>query len=418
MSNSTSPNLLESLSSALSDLVARTAPTLVSVHSQRARSSGFVWRPNLVVTAEEALAEDGEVTVVLPGGDTAAAHLVGRDPTTDVALLRIERDNLQAVTLDTTPVTPGALSVVVGAHDGRPTAALGIVSSAGPAWYSLRGGRIDTRIELDTSLKRSAEGGLALDAAGRAVGMAVFGPRRRVLAIPSATLERVAAQLENHGRIARGYLGLGLQPVQLDDGGLGAMVMTIDRDGPGTAAGVRQGDVIVRWNGVPIETVQALIRIAWVRQHRLGCGALHPSCGRANGSPPYHWREAADLTFEEGRPVLIALEVEEPILADRLAALLASIPGLRLARPGEVADVALVAARASEQAREDAALTARELEVLALLAEGASNKEIAQRLGISVHTAKFHVGQLLDKLDATGRTDAVTHAARRGVIQL
>ena len=134
------------------------------------------------------------------------------------------------------------------------------MSSAGPAWYSLRGGRIDTRIELDTSLRRSAEGGLALDAAGRAVGMAVFGPRRRVLVIPSATLERVAAQLENHGRIARGYLGLGLQPVQLDDGGVGAMVMTIDRDGPGTAAGVRQGDVIVRWNGVPIATVPALIR--------------------------------------------------------------------------------------------------------------------------------------------------------------
>jgi DNA-binding NarL/FixJ family response regulator len=84
------------------------------------------------------------------------------------------------------------------------------------------------------------------------------------------------------------------------------------------------------------------------------------------------------LTFEDGRPVLIALEVEEPILADRLAALLAFVPGLRLARPGEVADVVLVPARASEQAREDAALTARELEVLALLAEGASNKEIAR----------------------------------------
>jgi DNA-binding CsgD family transcriptional regulator len=124
------------------------------------------------------------------------------------------------------------------------------------------------------------------------------------------------------------------------------------------------------------------------------------------------------LTFKDGRPVLIALEVEEPILADRLAALLASVPGLRLARPGEVADVAVVTARASEQASEDAVLTARELEVLALLAEGASNKEIARRLRISVHTAKFHVGQLLDKLEATGRTDAVTHAARRGVIQL
>ena len=124
------------------------------------------------------------------------------------------------------------------------------------------------------------------------------------------------------------------------------------------------------------------------------------------------------MTFEDGQPVLIALEVEEPALADRLAALLASVPGLRLASPREVADVALVTARAPEQASEDTALTARELEVLALLAEGASNKEIARRLGISVHTAKFHVGQLLDKLDATGRTDAVTHAARRGVIQL
>ncbi|MCJ9706564.1 response regulator transcription factor, partial [Bradyrhizobium sp. SHOUNA76] len=66
----------------------------------------------------------------------------------------------------------------------------------------------------------------------------------------------------------------------------------------------------------------------------------------------------------------------------------------------------------------DIALTQRELDVLALMAEGASNKMIARRLGISVHTVKFHVGSLLDKLDATGRTDAVAHAARRGVIEL
>src|SRR3954447_11152455 len=260
MSNSASPTLLEGLSRALSELVAKTAPAVVSVHSQRARSSGFAWRPNLVVTAEEALAEDEEVTVILPGGDTAVAQLVGRDPTTDVAVLRIERCDLQAVTLDTAPVPPGALSVVVSALDGRPTAALGVVSSTGPSWHSLRGGQIDARIELDASLKRSAEGGLALDAAGRAFGMAVFGPRRRILVIPSATIERVAAQLESHVRVPRGYLGLGLQPVRLEDGGVGAMVMTIDSDGPGAATGVRQGDVIVRWNGAPIETVQALIR--------------------------------------------------------------------------------------------------------------------------------------------------------------
>jgi DNA-binding CsgD family transcriptional regulator len=117
--------------------------------------------------------------------------------------------------------------------------------------------------------------------------------------------------------------------------------------------------------------------------------------------------------------VVLAIMVDDPTLADRLAALLSEVPGLRLARPDETADVALVSLRAADMPPEqDSALTPRELEVLNLVAEGASNKTIARRLGISVHTAKFHVGSLLDKLDATGRTDAVTHAARLGVIQL
>lgn len=118
-------------------------------------------------------------------------------------------------------------------------------------------------------------------------------------------------------------------------------------------------------------------------------------------------------------PIAISIEIEDPALADRLAELLSALPGVRLAGRGERADVALVApARPNLPMATEAALTPRELEVLALLAEGASNKAIARRLGISVHTAKFHVGSLLDKLDATGRTDAVAHAARRGVIHL
>ena len=124
------------------------------------------------------------------------------------------------------------------------------------------------------------------------------------------------------------------------------------------------------------------------------------------------------MSAAETGPVLIALDIDEPALADRLAAMLAAVPGVRLVLAGEAADAVLVAARALAQPGEDAALTPRELEVLALMAEGASNKMIARRLGISVHTAKFHVGQVLDKLDATGRTDAVAHAARLGVIQL
>lgn len=115
--------------------------------------------------------------------------------------------------------------------------------------------------------------------------------------------------------------------------------------------------------------------------------------------------------------IVLALEIDDPVLADRLAALLGNAAGLRLAGPGEQA-AATIVARDSRSMPEDIALTQRELDVLALMAEGASNKMIARRLGISVHTVKFHVGSLLDKLDATGRTDAVAHAARRGVIEL
>jgi DNA-binding CsgD family transcriptional regulator len=116
--------------------------------------------------------------------------------------------------------------------------------------------------------------------------------------------------------------------------------------------------------------------------------------------------------------IVIAIAVSDAGLSDRLAVLLADVPGVRLAAPGEAADAIIVTPEISAQNDPDAKLTPRELEVLALLAEGASNKEIARRLGISVHTAKFHVGSLLDKLDATGRTDAVAHAARLGVIEL
>lgn len=115
---------------------------------------------------------------------------------------------------------------------------------------------------------------------------------------------------------------------------------------------------------------------------------------------------------------MVAINVSEPALSDRLAALLAAVPGVRLAAPGEPADVVLSVPGSSPSPDCDAGLTPRELEVLALLAEGASNKTIARRLAISVHTVKFHVSQLLDKLDATGRTDAVAHAARLGVIHL
>jgi S1-C subfamily serine protease len=206
------------------------------------------------------LSEEDEFIVTLSGGDTVAAHLVGRDPTTDIALLRVESD-LQPFSLTESPMVAGALVVAVGAEEDASTVALGVVSLASGPWRSLRGGDIDARIELDMRLRKSAEGGLVLDAGGEAIGMAVFGPRRRVLVIPTATIERIAPKLASNGRIARGYLGLGLQPVTIVGGeGSGAMVMSVDPQGPGALAGLYQGDILVAWNGEPIRHVHSLLR--------------------------------------------------------------------------------------------------------------------------------------------------------------
>jgi DNA-binding CsgD family transcriptional regulator len=122
---------------------------------------------------------------------------------------------------------------------------------------------------------------------------------------------------------------------------------------------------------------------------------------------------------EVAAPIRLALKIDDEALAHRLAALLTNVPDLRLVGSSEAADVVVVRSNvASASTHSDVLLTPRELEVLTLLAEGMSNKAIAGRLGISVHTAKFHVGVLIDKLDAVGRTDAVAHAARLGVIHL
>lgn len=261
MTDPASSSRLQDFSMALASVVAAAAPGVVSVHSQRSRSSGFMWRPGRIVTADEALAEEGEIAVTLSGGDTVQATLAGRDPTTDIALLRIDRTDLPPTPLHTTDVAAGSLALVVGAQDGAAIAALGIVCRSGGAWRSLRGGEIDARIELDVSLRSRAEGGLVLDAAGHAVGMAVFGPRRSVLVIPAATIERVAARLESHGRIARGYLGLGFQPITVEGGKeSGLMVMSVDPQGPGAAAGVHQGDILVALNGEPISHLKSLLR--------------------------------------------------------------------------------------------------------------------------------------------------------------
>ena len=269
MAESTNP--LVAFSDHAAQLVERTANSVVAVHGGgRWSSSGVHWRSGVIVTAEEVLERDEDIKIALPGGRLAAASLAGRDPTTDVAVLRFQPDGLPAAqTADAAALHPGHVVLAIGNHEGAPVASLGIVAVVGGAWHSLRGGTIDALIRLDLVLSPAAEGGALVDAQGRVVGMAVLGPRRRVLAIPTSTIDRVVDQLLAKGHVSRGYLGAGLQPLRRgrpsDDAepsgsGRGVLVVSIDPGGPSARAGLLVGDIVMTWNTEPVDRVREFMR--------------------------------------------------------------------------------------------------------------------------------------------------------------
>lgn len=249
------------LSSASADAVAALSSHVVEVQSHRSLASGFVWREGLIVTADETLGEDGKIEIELANGDVLNATLVGRDPATDIALLRADGSQAKPVAFGTQSVRPGSFALIVGAAESAPLAAFGVIVAVGPAWQSMRGGSIDARIEMDVRLRYRAQGGLAIDGNGQAFGMAVRGPRGRTLIIPAATIDRIAGQLAEHGRVPVAYLGVGLRDVPLDDGSFGAMVMTLDHEGPAAAGGLHQGDIILSWAGTRMTHVHALLGV-------------------------------------------------------------------------------------------------------------------------------------------------------------
>ena len=265
-------NPLIAFSNQTAELVEHAAGRVVAVDAGgRSAVSGIHWRSGIVVTADEALSDEalgerGEIKLTLPGGREAAAALVGRDPTTDVAVLRFQAGGLPvAETADAASLRPGHVVLAVGIHQGAPLASLGVVAFAGGPWQSLRGGAIDKLIRLDLGLSLAAEGGALIDVEGRVVGMPVFGPRRRVLAIPTATINRVVDQLLAKGHVFRGYLGAGLQPVRLAKHpdaraeGRGVLVVSLDPEGPASRAGLMVGDILTAWNAQKIGRVREVI---------------------------------------------------------------------------------------------------------------------------------------------------------------
>ena len=254
------PTTLEALSTQLSDAVDRVAPSVVAIHARRRiPSSGIVWRDGVVVAAHHTVQRDEDVTVTLADGAEAQATVAGRDPGTDLVVLRLAGP--LGTPAERAPDAPrvGQLVLAVGRPGDAVTASMGVVSAVGPEWRTWQGGRIDRFVRLDLAIYDGFSGGPLVDALGRVLGLNTSGLSRSAgVAIPVTTVDRVAEQLLAGGRVRRGFLGVGTQPVRLPEslrararalidgaGDVALMVVSLAPGGPAERAGLLLGDVLV-----------------------------------------------------------------------------------------------------------------------------------------------------------------------------
>jgi S1-C subfamily serine protease len=264
-------NALVSLSDELTKLVAEFQSEVVAVHARpRYPSSGVHWRPGLVVTADHSVRREEDIQVTLDGGKTVSATLVGRDPGTDLALLKVDglgSPRRRANGGESAKV--GELALVLGrSPDSGPNASLGIISAVSGPWRTWRGKRLDQYIRLDANLFPNSSGGAVVDGQGRLLGIATAGLSRIAgLAIPAATADRVVDALLEKGHVPSAYLGVGIQPVAIPDSlrtklalpnRSGVMVVSVEPDGPASRAGVFLGDILVSLGEEQIEQIEDL----------------------------------------------------------------------------------------------------------------------------------------------------------------
>jgi S1-C subfamily serine protease len=264
-SESFSSDVLSQLSSAISARTEAAKNAVVATRFGEGRHlTGLVWQSGVVVVSEQALPRGEEFELVAPGGATVAAKLVGRDASTNIAVLKTD-EAIAAPVYTAAQAQVGTLTLTVGA--GGASARLGMVNLVSGEWHSRRGGLIDRRIVLDIQLASREEGGPVFDAAGGLLGMSTFGPRGQVIVIPHATLARVVPQLVKDGHVSRGWLGVALHAVAVPDAlresadqSSGMMVMSVVEDGPAAQAGIVAGDIILSVDGISANRFRKIAR--------------------------------------------------------------------------------------------------------------------------------------------------------------
>jgi S1-C subfamily serine protease len=245
-------------------------------------ASGVVWSADgLIVTAHHVLERDEGIKVGLPNGDKVAASLVGRDPTTDIAVLRVESGGstsgnwttgaiaesgglTPAKWLDIDAVKVGHLVLALGRPEADVQATLGVISALDNEWRTHAGGRIDTYVQTDVVMYPGFSGGPLVSVGGAVIGLNSSALARGVsLTLPAATIKRVAETLVKHGRVKRGFLGVSAQPVRLPQGiadqETGLMLVSVEEDSPADKGGLLLGDIIISMGGQPVRHMDDLM---------------------------------------------------------------------------------------------------------------------------------------------------------------
>lgn len=250
------------LSNALAHATAGAAANVVAVHTEaRGSASGVAWRPGVIVTAEHALRRDEDIQITLPDNRVVPASLTGRDPSTDLAVLKCAEATAAVPSFgDVNELEPGNITLVVGrTRASGPVAALGVVSLVVAERRTWTGAALSPYVRLDVGLQPTAVGGAVVDAQGRIVGVATprfarFG----AMAIPAPSVDRVVDTLLKKGHIPQGYLGVGLQSVRLPDAlrqslqraeKTAAIVLEVEPESPAQKAGIVIGDILIALAG-------------------------------------------------------------------------------------------------------------------------------------------------------------------------